>query len=353
MDKNNPDSQNPTLSQKQAAAALPLNSQVEHSSDFVNLKKKSKKDKKDELSILGKFSAGQRAKERHAKNLPGTSSSGTRLIHQELSHFEKPNRHGTLDTLVTTNLVNDGGSFQIEFKDVRPKEKGNSCYPLPSPIVPPASTPRKNTVKWSANSLSDLQSYQESESNIKPSLESGELSETRSKSSTNSSTQFKSFSTNTIEELTNKLNCHSKSFDLPKNKQVMAESMDESEKQSSSANASAGREQWESEAALAKAAGMPEGILKYESYKRIFKSELEACKNKCSISFKNMQILKAGSSRDPKTLTSKTYANPKAALEDDASAEDIIECFFKELNSVSLVNQLKDLGKFDDNLRTV
>ena len=274
MDKNTPDSQIPTLSQKQAAAALPLNSQVERSSDFINLNKKSKKDKKDgELSILGKFSAGQRAKERQRKDIPGTSASGARLIHQEpLRYFEKPNRKGTVDTLVTTNLADDSDSFQVEFKDVTQKEKGNSLFPLPSPIVPPASTPRKTTVKWSANSLSDLKSYQESESNIKPSLESGELSETRSKSSTKSSTQFKSFSTNTIEELTNKLNCHSKSFDLPKNKQVMAENMDESEKQSSSSNTSVGREQWESEAALAKAAGMPEGILKFESYKRIFKS---------------------------------------------------------------------------------
>ena len=273
MDKNDSKSKNsnPSRYEKIAATVEPLNTQVERSSDFVDLKK----NKKEELKILGKLSVAARKRERLARQ---------------------------------------------------------KTLPPPSPIVP-SQTPKKTTVKWSCTDLSGLDSYKESNSNLIPPKESGEISETKSSKS--------SFSTNTLEDLTSKLKCHSKSF-------ILNQNLDMHEQQSSSSNAPSevGGKEWDTKALFDRAAGMPEGPFKYESYKRIFRNELDACRNKCSISFKNVKITKFNSSR-----TVNTYACPKSALDDGCTEEDCIEAFFRELDSVNLVNELKDLDKFDDGLR--
>ena len=331
--------------EKLAETVQPLDSQVERSSDFISVNKNQDRN----LNILGKLSSGARGRERRAKQKASTGTTDP-LIYREgsnCSYKEKPNSQGTRDTLVTHNI--DGKEVVVEFRDVRKKDQGNSLFPLPSPI-PPSQTPQKNrkVVNWSnAENLSNLPSFQDSDSNLQPIKESGEISETKESGGSKSSSSY--FSTNTLEDLTSKLKCHSKSFILP-NK--LEGEMHDNEHQSSSGSSSShesASKQWEEKAARDRAAGMPEGPLKYESYKRIFRTELDSCKERCSISFKNMKILKSSSS----SKSEKCYATPKDALDDGCSPEDIIEAFLKELDSAELVNELKDLGKFDASLRCV
>ena len=331
--------------EKLAETVQPLDSQVERSSDFISVNKNQDRN----LNILGKLSSGVRGRERRAKQK--TSKSSTHREAVSYSYKEKSNSQGTSDTLVTHKI--DGKVVEVEFKDVRQKSQGNSLYPLPSPI-PPSQTPQKNkiAVNWSnAENLSDLPSYQDSDSNLLPIKESGEISETKeSGESSRSKSSSNSISTNTIEDLTSKLKCNSKSFILPnKIQSEMHDNEDQSSSNSSNSHEESASKGWEAKAARDRAAGMPEGPLKYESYKRIFRTELDACKDKCSISFKNMKILKTSSS----SKSEKLYSSPKDALDDGCTPEDIIEAFLKELDSAELVNELKDLGKFDASLRCV